>query len=118
MLTLRGKPQNPQWRSRLKKDPGVPNLFPYKEQILQEVEEKRRLKEEEAQRRKQEAQSQRQQERKDDEAGQQEVRMEDASEEEPDQVESMDGNNDEEMEVCWPRGTIRRKSCPVAGCCD
>ncbi|KAI9829721.1 MAG: hypothetical protein M1826_005464 [Phylliscum demangeonii] len=38
---------NPQWRSRLKKDPGIPNLFPYKEKILQEIEEKKRLKEEE-----------------------------------------------------------------------
>ncbi|KAG8533299.1 uncharacterized protein KY384_002082 [Bacidia gigantensis] len=39
--------KDPQWRSRLKKDPGIPNLFPYKEKILKEIEEKRRLKEEE-----------------------------------------------------------------------
>jgi len=39
--------QNPQWRSRLKKDPGIPNLFPYKDRILHEIEEKKRLKEEE-----------------------------------------------------------------------
>lgn len=39
--------KNPEWRSKLKKDPGIPNLFPYKEKILQEIEEKRRLKEEE-----------------------------------------------------------------------
>lgn len=31
----------------MKKDPGIPNLFPYKEQILHEIEEKKRLKEEE-----------------------------------------------------------------------
>ncbi|KAJ3478208.1 hypothetical protein NLG97_g8637 [Lecanicillium saksenae] len=44
--------KNPEWRSKLKKDPGIPNLFPYKEKLLQEVEEKRMKKLEEAQRRK------------------------------------------------------------------
>ncbi|KAF2691322.1 nucleolar GTP-binding protein 2 [Lentithecium fluviatile CBS 122367] len=43
---------NPEWRSKAKKDPGIPNLFPYKDKILQEIEEKRRLKEEEAAQRK------------------------------------------------------------------
>ncbi|KAL8841715.1 MAG: hypothetical protein Q9176_003110 [Flavoplaca citrina] len=43
--------KNPEWRSRLKKDPGIPNLFPYKDKILQQIEEKKRLKEEEALRR-------------------------------------------------------------------
>ncbi|KAG6000094.1 hypothetical protein E4U21_005818 [Claviceps maximensis] len=33
--------QNPEWRSKLKKDPGIPNLFPYKEKLLQEIEDKR-----------------------------------------------------------------------------
>lgn len=36
----------------MKKDPGIPNLFPYKEKLLQEIEEKRLKKAEEAQRRK------------------------------------------------------------------
>lgn len=36
----------------MKKDPGIPNLFPYKEKILQEIEEKKRLKAEEAAREK------------------------------------------------------------------
>ncbi|KAJ4367368.1 nuclear GTP-binding protein nug1 [Neocucurbitaria cava] len=40
--------KNPQWRSKTKKDPGIPNLFPYKDKILAEVEETRRRKEEEA----------------------------------------------------------------------
>lgn len=40
--------QNPQWKSRLKKDPGIPNLFPFKEKILEEIEEKKRRKAEEA----------------------------------------------------------------------
>ncbi|KAI1844329.1 hypothetical protein JX266_009423 [Neoarthrinium moseri] len=43
--------KNPQWRSKLKKDPGIPNLFPYKEKILQEIEEGRRRKQEEIQKR-------------------------------------------------------------------
>ena len=47
--------QNPQWRSRLKKDPGIPNLFPYKDRILHEIEEKKRLKEEEHVRKREEA---------------------------------------------------------------
>lgn len=47
--------QNPEWRSRLKKDPGIPNLFPYKDKILFEIEEKKRLREEENVRRREEA---------------------------------------------------------------
>jgi nuclear GTP-binding protein len=39
--------KNPEWRSRLKKDPGIPNLFPYKDKILAEIEETRRRKAEE-----------------------------------------------------------------------
>ncbi|KAF2862847.1 hypothetical protein K470DRAFT_255740 [Piedraia hortae CBS 480.64] len=41
------KNPNPQWKSRVKKDPGIPNSFPFKEQLLAEVEEKKRIKEEE-----------------------------------------------------------------------
>ncbi|KAM0254787.1 hypothetical protein ACHAQJ_006445 [Trichoderma viride] len=44
--------KNPEWRSKLKKDPGIPNLFPYKEKVLEEIEQKRAKKAEEAQRRK------------------------------------------------------------------
>lgn len=50
---------NPQWRSRLKKDPGVPNLFPYKAKILAEIEEGKRRKEEEAQKKREVAKAQR-----------------------------------------------------------
>lgn len=39
--------KNPEWRSRLKKDPGIPNLFPYKDKILAEIEEGRRRKQDE-----------------------------------------------------------------------
>lgn len=41
--------QNPQWKSRLKKDPGIPNLFPFKEKLLEEIEEKKRQKAERSQ---------------------------------------------------------------------
>ncbi|KAI3611042.1 hypothetical protein WG66_013792 [Moniliophthora roreri] len=44
--------KNPQWKSKHKKDPGIPNNFPYKDQILAEVAEQRRLAAEEKQRRK------------------------------------------------------------------
>ncbi|KAF2472133.1 uncharacterized protein BDR25DRAFT_259542 [Lindgomyces ingoldianus] len=50
--------KNPEWRSKVKKDPGIPNLFPYKDKILQEIEETRRLKEEEKARLRQEAKTQ------------------------------------------------------------
>ncbi|KAI9739010.1 MAG: hypothetical protein M1818_005324 [Claussenomyces sp. TS43310] len=39
--------KNPEWRTRLKKDPGIPNLFPYKDKILAEIEDSRRRKAEE-----------------------------------------------------------------------
>ena len=46
---------NPEWRSKLKKDPGIPNLFPYKERLLNQIEEDRTRRKEEAQRRKEAA---------------------------------------------------------------
>ena len=51
--------KNPQWRSRLKKDPGIPNLFPFKAQMLAELEEKKRMKEEEQLRKREVARAQR-----------------------------------------------------------
>ena len=51
--------QHPEWTSRLKKDPGIPNLFPYKDRILNEIEEKRRLKDEEAARKRSEERARR-----------------------------------------------------------
>lgn len=47
ILLIRTRNQDPTWRSRIKKDPGIPNLFPYKDKILHEIEEKKRLKQEE-----------------------------------------------------------------------
>ena len=43
----------------MKKDPGIPNLFPYKEKLLEQIEENKRLKEEEILRKKAEAKAQR-----------------------------------------------------------
>jgi len=51
--------KNPEWKSKMKKDPGIPNLFPYKDRILAEVEEQRRKKEEEKARLKELARQQR-----------------------------------------------------------
>ncbi|KAK5675454.1 nuclear GTP-binding protein nug1 [Elasticomyces elasticus] len=51
--------KNPQWKSRIAKDPGIPNQFPYKAKVLAEIEEARRRKTEEAQRRKDVAKAQR-----------------------------------------------------------
>jgi nuclear GTP-binding protein len=42
--------KNPQWVSRLKKDPGIPNLFPFKDKILADIEDGKRRKAEDAQR--------------------------------------------------------------------
>ncbi len=39
----------------MKKDPGIPNLFPYKDRILHEIEEKKRLKDEDFARKREEA---------------------------------------------------------------
>ncbi|PYH39943.1 putative GTP binding protein [Aspergillus neoniger CBS 115656] len=52
--------KNPEWRSKIKKDPGIPNLFPHKDKILHEIEEKRRLRAEEQQRIRDEARARRQ----------------------------------------------------------
>ncbi|KAL5530554.1 NUG1_2 [Sanghuangporus sanghuang] len=46
------KNTHPQWKSKKPKDPGIPNSFPYKAQILAEIAEQRRQEEEERQKRK------------------------------------------------------------------
>ncbi|GMM37233.1 RNA-binding GTPase [Saccharomycopsis crataegensis] len=53
--------KNPQWKSRKPKDPGIPSTFPYKEEILQEIEAKRLAQVEEKERRKAEKAAERQQ---------------------------------------------------------
>ncbi|KAJ5429615.1 hypothetical protein N7491_006631 [Penicillium cf. griseofulvum] len=42
--------KNPEWRSKIKKDPGIPNLFPNKDKLLHDIEERKRMKAEEQQR--------------------------------------------------------------------
>ncbi|KAG8679511.1 hypothetical protein FRC08_016937, partial [Ceratobasidium sp. 394] len=44
--------KNPQWKSKHKKDPGIPSTLPFKEDILAEIEQGRRQAEEDKQRRK------------------------------------------------------------------
>jgi nuclear GTP-binding protein len=51
--------QNPEWRSKIKKDPGIPNLFPFKDKLLHDIEEKKRLKGEEQERIREEARARR-----------------------------------------------------------
>ncbi|KAF8189693.1 GTP-binding protein [Pholiota molesta] len=48
--------KNPQWKSKTPKDPGIPSEFPYKDQILAEVAEQRRIAAEEKEKKKQEKQ--------------------------------------------------------------
>lgn len=33
--------RDPTWRSKKRQDPGIPNSFPYKEQLLDEIEQRR-----------------------------------------------------------------------------
>ncbi|KAF5388105.1 hypothetical protein D9615_000031 [Tricholomella constricta] len=49
--------KNPQWKSKTPKDPGIPNNFPFKDQILAEVSEQRRIDAEEKLRKKEEKKS-------------------------------------------------------------
>ena len=35
--------KNPQWKSRVPKDPGIPNSMPFKDQVLAEIAAERRL---------------------------------------------------------------------------
>lgn len=87
--------KNPQWQSRLKKDPGIPNLFPFKAKMLEDLEEKRREKEVETQRKREVAKAQRQGTAvKDSTIGEE---MED--DDEDDELESADGlSSDDEMD--------------------
>ena len=86
---------DPQWRSRLKKDPGIPNLFPFKNKVLEEIEEARTRKEEEAARRKEIAKAQREGRNVEEvDAGAED----DASEDEDEALEGVeDGDVDETM---------------------
>jgi nuclear GTP-binding protein len=87
--------KDPTWRSRLKKDPGIPNLFPFKEKILQEIEQKKLWREEEAAKKKADAKARRdgvngtekEEENMDEDGGEDEVLYDHGSEEEDEAME-------------------------------
>lgn len=88
--------KNPEWRSKLKKDPGIPNLFPYKDKILAEIEEARRRKAEEAAKRKADARATKTGEKSEEQIGMEiEARMEGVDEEE---IMTMDEDMDEDFD--------------------
>ncbi|CAK3961253.1 Hypothetical predicted protein [Lecanosticta acicola] len=91
--------KNPQWRSRLKKDPGIPNLFPYKDKVLAEIEESKRKKEEEQVRKREVARAQREG-RKVKVGEEQEKVVENEDEElpDPEDMDDVEEDDDDEME--------------------
>ncbi|TVY80925.1 Nuclear GTP-binding protein NUG1 [Lachnellula suecica] len=88
---------NPEWRSKLKKDPGIPNLFPYKDKILAEIEESRRRKVEDATKRRTDAKAAKTGEQVEREV---EARMEGVDEEE---IEEMDADMHDVDEGAEPK---------------
>lgn len=84
--------KNPEWRSRLKKDPGIPNLFPYKDKILAQIEDERRRKAEDAAKRRADAKATKTGEQVEREV---EARMEGVEEDEDEGLENL---MDEDME--------------------
>lgn len=76
--------KNPEWRSKLKKDPGIPNLFPYKEKLLQKIEDDRIRRKEEEQRRREAAKAAK-------------TGNEAQDEEKDDAMESIDGDEDDDV---------------------
>ena len=84
--------KNPEWRSKLKKDPGIPNLFPYKDKILAEIEEGRRRKAEDSANRRAEAKATKTGAQVEREV---EARMEGVDEED---IEAMDAEMEEDID--------------------
>ncbi|KAJ9497770.1 nuclear GTP-binding protein nug1 [Exophiala xenobiotica] len=83
--------KNPQWKSRLKKDPGIPNLFPFKEKLLEEIEEKKRQRAENAQRLRDAAKGNKK-------GNQGDTAADDDDMDEDDLMEEEDGLSDEDMD--------------------
>jgi nuclear GTP-binding protein len=105
---------NPQSRSKLKKDPGVPNLFPFKDKVLREIEQGRQSLENERQRRRDLA---RQQQQQPEEENSMEVedsgiaRLAQLAEErdiEFEEDEEMNVDDDGEMEMATKKDTSRK----------
>ncbi|RSL59801.1 hypothetical protein CEP54_007098 [Fusarium duplospermum] len=94
--------KNPEWRTKLKKDPGIPNLFPYKEKLLAEIEEKRLKKAEEAQKRKELAKAAKTGAK--DEEVMEDVEVEDDGDDDVDEME--DDNMDEDIDESNPMAAL------------
>ncbi|RDL42257.1 p-loop containing nucleoside triphosphate hydrolase [Venustampulla echinocandica] len=92
--------QNPEWRSKVKKDPGIPNLFPYKDKILAEIEEGRRRKLEDAAKRRADAKATKTGEQVEREV---EARMEGVDEED---ILNMDMDMDEDDDDSNPMAAL------------
>ncbi|KIW14998.1 hypothetical protein PV08_07785 [Exophiala spinifera] len=93
--------KNPQWKSRLKKDPGIPNLFPFKEKLLEEIEEKKRQKAENAQRLRDAAKDKKKQTKQQNAADDQDDMDEDDLMEEDEDLldEEMDEDEDDDVQT-------------------
>ena len=88
------------WKSKLKKDPGIPNLFPYKDRILAEIETQRRSKEEERQRQKELTKEKKKQQLEEDEEEMVDVDEEVEDDDEDSGSEADSGSEDEgDMEI-------------------
>ena len=87
----------------MKKDPGIPNLFPYKDRILHEIEEKKRLKDEELARKREEAKSTKSAASAGQAAGQEDSNGE---EELSDLVDDEDMNEDPQEDFSDPMGAL------------
>ncbi|KAF2428640.1 hypothetical protein EJ08DRAFT_636559 [Tothia fuscella] len=90
--------KDPTWRTRLKKDPGIPNLFPFKEKILQEIEQKKLQKEEDAAKRRADAKAARSGMVDAEEVVQENGQIVDMDEEEDVLYDHASGSEDEDMD--------------------
>jgi len=100
-----------EWKSKLKKDPGIPNLFPYKDKLLHEIEEGKRRKEEDAVKRREEAKARRQAVTS---AGG-DVAMEGADEEEDGELIDFDEEEDDEDDTAMDVGVSGFLQCSTQG---
>jgi nuclear GTP-binding protein len=93
--------KNPEWRSRLKKDPGIPNLFPYKDKLLAEIEQSKIRKQEEIARKRAEVKA-----AKGAKTGEEDDDVEDAVEGFEDDEEEFDMEMDEDDEDANPMAAL------------
>ena len=89
--------KNPQWKSRLKKDPGIPNLFPFKDKILADIDEKKRRKAEDSQRLRDATKVKKDRQAQEEGAMDEDDEDEDADLLESEMDEDLEGENDESI---------------------